>query len=722
MGGAAVAAVAFAALALYAAALIPFTPAIDGKTDKVLAARDAKASVLLAAEGTEIARFRSLNREWIKLSSVPTHTLDALLATEDHRFYEHRGIDWRRTVSSALHTLRGARQGGSTITQQLARNLYPEEIGRSLSVTRKLKEMITARKIEARYSKPEILESYMNSVPFLFNVVGIEMAARTYFDKPAAKLSVLESATLVGMLKGTRLYNPVLNPERARERRNVVLGQMLKHGRLPQKTYAALVPRPLKLDFVRHDLDQSPAPHFAEAARRIAQAWAEPLGFDLLSDGLIVHSTIDMRLQRMANAAVARQTEALQAVANVEWATSNKRLLATSAEPYKRAQAKLTPFAHLWASRPELLDAFVRESPEYAAQLEAGDSAAEALARLRADEGFMSALRKDKTRLEAGFVAVDPATGRVRAWVGSRDYATDRFDHVQQARRQPGSTFKAFVYGAALEAGIEPQRSFSARRVALRLPNGEQWKPRDSGEAGDGTGDADISLEDGLVFSRNTVAAQVVVEIGPPAVADFARRAGVRDSVLDAVPSLALGTSPVSLLEVAGSYATLAGLGQYRAPLLVTRITDRRGNVLAEFDNAPEPAVQPEVAVRLIDMLRGAVDRGTGRALRDTWRLQLDIAGKTGTTQNNTDGWFVAMHPQLVTAAWVGFNDPRIAMRSDYWGQGGHNAVHLVGDFLNQAAAARAIDAQAEFPRPEGAGLQAMFVRIGERLRKWFGL
>jgi len=721
LGGALGAAGGALALLLYALALIPFTPAIDGTADAVLAARDVKPSVLLAADGTVIARFRRANQEWIALDKMPAHVIVALIATEDHRFYQHGGIDWQRVAASAFHTLRGGRQGGSTITQQLARNLFPEKVGRSATVTRKLKEMITALKIEAHYSKRQILESYLNSIPFLYNAVGIEMAARTYFDKPAAKLDLLEGATLVGMLKGTSTFNPVQNPERAQARRNVVLAQMVKHGKLPQTTYDILARRPLRIDFARQDLDDDLAPHFAEAARRIAQAFVEPLGFDLATDGIVIQSTLDPRLQRLADAAVTRQMDALQAVADVEWSAANGRLLATRTEPYVKAHAKAKPFAHWWATHAELVDAFIRESPEYTQRIEAGARRQEALDALSADRAFLETLRERKTRLEAGLVAIEPASGRVRAWVGSRDFTVDRYDHVQQARRQPGSTFKPFVYGAALEGGISPTRSFSARRVALRLPNGDKWKPRDSGEASD-TGNGELTLVDGLVHSRNTVAAQLINEIGARPVVDFARRAGVRASELDAVPSLALGTSPVSLLEMVNGYATIASLGQYRTPLLVTRVTDRNGVVLAQFAAAPEPALKPDVAIELIDMMRGVVDRGTGRAVREVWGLRGDVAGKTGTTQNNSDGWFILMQPQLAVGAWVGFNDPRVTLRSDYWGQGGHNAVNLVGDFMAQALAAGKVDAQAEFPRPSAADMPAVFARIGSTLRRWLGL
>jgi penicillin-binding protein 1A len=701
-------------LLLYALLLIPFTPAVDD----VLKARNERPSVLLAADGSVITSFRRLNREWIALELVPTHVLDALIATEDHRFWEHRGIDWARSLSAVGHTLVGDRQGGSTITQQLARNFFPEQIGRAPTATRKLKEMIAAVKLERAYSKREILEAYLNTVPFLYNAFGLEMAARTYFDKPARELTVLEGATLVGMLKGTSAYNPVLNPERARDRRRVVLAQMVKHGKLGEEAYDRLHRRPLRLKFERQDQDVGPAPHFAEAVRRWLIGWSDVRGYDLYADGLVVQSTLDPRLQRMASQAVARQLEALQAVADVEWGLPSAKRVSTSMDSYRQARRRIEPFRHFWATRAELVDAFIRESPEYARLVAEGAGEDAALARLRADPTFMAALRARKTRLEAGFVALDPRTGQVRAWVGSRDFQRDRYDHVQQARRQPGSTFKPFVYGAALEAGIEPGREYQDRPVAIGLPDGRVWKPGDMGGA---TG-RNVTLEDGLIYSRNTITVQVIQEVGPRKVEQFAQKLGVRESPLEAVPSLALGTSQVTLLEMASAYGTIAGLGEYRAPMLITRVTDRHGNALAEIAPQPEQALGRDVAVQLIDMLRGVVDRGTGRGIRDAYGIRADVAGKTGTTQNNTDGWFILLHPELVAGAWVGFNDSRVTLRSDHWGQGAHNALHVVGDFMGQALSERAIDPHAEFPTRAGAGIEAMLRRVGERLRQWFGI
>lgn len=704
-------------LVAYAVLLIPFTPAVDD----VLKARSEKPSVLLAADGSVLATFRRMNREWIALERIPAHVVDALVATEDHRFWQHAGVDWRRSLAAMVYTIGGDRQGGSTITQQLARNLFPAEIGRAPTATRKLKEMITAIKLERRWSKREILETYLNSVSFHYNAFGIEMAARTYFNKPARELTVPEGATLVGLLKGTRAYNPVSNPERARERRNLVLAQMVKHGKLGQPAYDALSRRPLRLDFVRQDLETGPAPHFADVVRRWLLGWSELLGYDLYADGLVVQSSIDVRLQRLANQVLERRLDALQAVADVEWGRTSAKLLSTRMDAYQQARRKTEPFAHFWATQGELVETFVRESPEFARLLDAGSTKDEALTQLRADAAFMTALRERKTRLEAGFVAIDPRNGHVRAWVGSRDFATDSFDHVQQARRQPGSTFKPFVYGAALEAGMDPQREFRGGPVAIRLPNGSVWKPTDAGEAGGGRS----TLEDGLIYSRNTITAQVIEAIGANKVVAFAQRLGVRESKLDAVPSLALGTSPVTLLEMASAYASIAALGEYRAPVLVTRVSDVQGRLVAQFaplaEAAPERVLQPDVAVRLIDMLRAAVDRGTGRGIREVHRIQADVAGKTGTTQNNADGWFVLMHPQLVTGAWVGFNDPRVTLRSDHWGQGAHNALHVVGDFMQRALAERAVDPQAGFPNRIGTAIQAVIQSAGETIRRWLG-
>ena len=658
-----------ALLVLYVLLLIPFTPGIGD----IRKAKTEQPAVLMSVDGKELASFRRANRNWVKLADISPQVVAALIATEDHRFYEHHGIDLRRTAAAVVYTLSGDRQGGSTITQQLARNLYPDEIGRSVSLTRKLKEAITALKIEAVYSKPEILETYLNTVPFLYNAYGIEMAARTYFDKPASKLDVLESATLIGMLKGTSYYNPVTNPARAVQRRNTVLGQMAKHNKLPAERLEALKKRPLKIDFERQTEPQGPAPHLARHLRRWLIDWADRNGYDIHADGLVVRTTIDARLQSQANQAVARQIDALQGLVNGQWG----------------------PRAGFASGRP-LVQALLRETAPYKAAREAGLDDAQALKRVAADADAMKALREEKTRLSAGLMALDPRTGQVRAWVGSRDFLRDQFDHGQQARRQPGSTFKPFVYGAAFEQGISPRETLMDEPVEIALGGGQVWRPTDGGEPSY----QPMTLRDGLAQSKNTITAQLMQRVGPQRVAALARAMGVRQSKLDEVLALALGTSPVTLKEMVGAYGTLANGGNYLEPVLVLRIEDRSGKVLEAFDAPqPEPVLSPAAADTLLDVLRGAIDRGTGAAIRYRYGIQADVAGKTGTTQDNTDGWFMLMHPQLVVGAWVGFNDARITM-GDGYGQGARSALPIVGELFQAAFRTRVIDAQARFAAP----------------------
>jgi penicillin-binding protein 1A len=688
LAGAALAAVL---LAGYASVLVRNSPGVDD----LQALQAAQPSVLMSADGQTLASFRRAQQERVPLARISPHVVQALIATEDRRFYDHPGVDIRRTLSALFRTATGETQGGSTITQQLARNLFPDEIGRSRTIDRKLKEVITALRIERLYSKPQILENYLNSAPFLYNVVGIEMAARTYYDKPAAELSVLESATLIGMLKGTAYYNPISHPERSQQRRNVVLAQMARQHWLSEAQLQQLREQPLQLHFNRPNDGGGAAPHFAAQVRKWLIDWADEHDYNLYTDGLVVQTTLDSRLQEAATRAVERQAQALQQVADVEW--SKPALVpAGGIEAYAKLHAKADPFGHFWRQRPDLLTEFVRDTPQYKKALDDGASDAAALRTLAADAGFIARLKRTKTRLEAAFLAIDPASGEVKAWVGSRDFELDQYDHVAQAERQPGSTFKPFVYGAALEAGLSPERSYIDAPVDIPLGNGKLWRPSDMAAPSGET----LTLRDGLVFSKNTITAQVMRDIGVERIVAFARAMGVDQSKLDPVPSLALGTSPVTLLEMVSGYASIARLGQVHKPLLVKRISDRHGRTLAEFAAETRLAMSADSAVDLIDMMRGVVSQGTGTQVKTRFGILADIAGKTGTTQNNTDGWFILMHPNLVAGAWVGFNDARVTMRSDYWGQGGHNAILLVGDFFRSALQQRSIDVKARFPPP----------------------
>ncbi|MEO7761154.1 MAG: transglycosylase domain-containing protein [Casimicrobiaceae bacterium] len=610
---------------LYVLALIPFTPSV-GDLRK---AKSATPSVVMSSDGVVLAEFKRINRQWVPLEKIAPSVVDALIATEDRRFYDHHGIDFVRTAAAMLNTLRGNLQGGSTITQQLARNLYPEEIGRAANLNRKIKEAITALKIEAVYTKREILETYLNTVPFLYNAFGIEMAARTYFNASADELDVLEAATLIGMLKATSTFNPVLHPERAVERRNLVLAQMAKQGKLSPAQLATLSKRPLRIDFERQTDPPSAAPNIVQAVRKWLIDFADQRGYNIYSDGLVVRTTIDSRLQAAANQAVTRQMTVLQ---------------------------KLADSGHK------------------------GD--------------------QDNSVLQAGFMAMDPRNGFVRAWVGSTDFTAEQFDHVSQARRQPGSAFKPFVYGAAFVIGMPSTMMLIDEPVSIRLSRNDVWEPRDATPPSY----EPMTLRDGLAQSKNTITAQVMQQVGPERVVQLARALGVRESKLDPVLSLALGTSPVTLREMVAAYGAIANGGHFVQPMFVTDVADRAGQVLVQFQSMREDAEampRPQ-ALELVDAMRGVIDAGTGTAIRQRYGITADVAGKTGTTQENTDGWFIMMHPQLVAGARVGFNDTR-TMGS--WGQGARSALPMVGEVFQQALRKRWIDPRVEFdiPRPRPA-------------------
>lgn len=663
-------------------------------------AQNLRPSVILSSDGDVIGRFSTAYQAPLTLKQVPPDLVNALIATEDHRFYAHHGLDPTRIVGSAWGILHGRFAGGSTLTQQLARNLFPQEIGNEVSLTRKLREAITALRLERTSTKAEILESYLNSAPFFYNVRGIEMASRTYFDKPAAALDTVECATLVGMLKGSQRYNPVRNPERARDRRNLVMAQMVRYGTLSPDRYAQLRSRPLVLSFTRpEDGDIGQARHFVAHVREQLVEWADAHDVNLDTDGLVIRTTLDAKLQRLAQDAVVQQTALLQRMAGQEWSEARLRTARVQAVVAK-AGAKsepAAPFAWFWHEHPDLLRDMARGTPRYRLALQSGQTPDQALAAALADADTMQRLREDKTRLSAGFLAMDPSTGAVRAWVGSPDFTSEQFDHVAQARRQPGSTFKPFVYGAALQRGMSTEHAYLDGAVDIPLPGGGNWQPTDGG----GPSGEMMTMREGLVQSKNTITAQVMQDVGAEAVVNFAQAAGVRDSKLDPVPSLALGTSPVSLLEMGDAYSTLAALGEHRPPLLITQIADRSGKVLETFDSTPERVLDQATIEKLVDVMRGVTNTGTGAAIRSEWGVKGDIAGKTGTTQNNTDGWFMLMSPKLVVGAWVGFNDPRVTIRSNYWGQGGHNALRLVGAFMQQGQRAKLIDTQATFPQVE---------------------
>ncbi len=669
------------------------------------------ATVAYTADGVELGRFGRENRSWVSFEQISPHVINALVSTEDHRFYNHWGVDLFRTFSAIGQTLLGDLQGGSTITQQLARNLFNEKIGFDRSPTRKLKEMVTAVLLERRYTKQEIIEMYLNTVPFGYNAYGIEAAARTFFGKSAAEVDVIESATLVGMLQAITKYSPVRNPDLSRQRRNVVLRNMIKHHLLDEAYYAEHKEEATHTNFRSSDVTDSFAPYFAEYVRNWLAAWArgeqdKGKTIDIYADGLVVFTTLDSRLQAVAGEAVAEQMQGLQAVVDYEWSSRSISRLGEDPMVYLK-KTDYQRFAYFWESQGEMLDKFIRETERYRRLRSQGAGAEAALAQLRQDAAFMDSLKADKTRLEAGLVSIDPRNGYVKAWVGGRDLKTDWYDHVATAKRQPGSTFKPFVYTAAIDNGYSPYYMLPDSQFTYVDPVTNQvWSPSNSGSRPTGRM---VTLREGLARSLNTITGQLILEIAPSTAAFYARRMGI-ESKLDEVPALALGTSDVSLLELTSAYTTLANGGLHYAPTVVTRIEDKNGNVLYEEEPAPREALSEETAYTIIDMMRDVVGQpyGTGIRVRNQFGLAgYDFAGKTGTTQESADGWFMLMHPDLVTGAWVGFNDRRVTFRSSWWGQGAHNALFLVGDFIRRTDALpeAGLTKSERFPMPEDYGL-----------------
>ena len=669
-----------------------------------------RATIAYTADGEELARYARQNRTPLPYDSISVHAIEALIATEDHRFHRHWGVDLQGIVAATVSTLTGNLRGASTISQQLARNLYDEEVGREVSVTRKLREIITAVELERRYTKTEIVEMYFNTVSFGSNAFGIDAAARTFYGVRGSELDVPQAATLVGLLKGTTYYNPVRNPENAQRRRNVVLGQMVRNGFLTEEELAEYREEPVNAEYHSAELYASLAPYFAEHVRnelqRLTRDPSHPLSdHDMYGDGLRVYTTLDSKVQEHAQAAVDAQMEGLQAVVDYEWGQSQISSLGIDFEPYleRVSEEGFEPFAHFWNTNTNLVNEYIRDTNHYQSLTNDGYSDTEALEELHANETFVDSLRTLKTRLEAGMVSMEPRTGQIKAWVGGRDFRSDQYDKVSIARRQSGSTFKPFVYTAAIDNGYSPFQTYVDSTFQYYDEGADEiWSPTNfSGHSGE-----DVTLTQALARSLNTVTARLAIDIEPSTIVQYARRMGVHSTIRpqDVGPAISLGTTDVTLLEMVNAYSTLANGGLRYEPQTITRVEDRYGNVLWEQTPAPQEALSERTAYTVVDMMRGVIDFGTGIRMRTQFGLSgYDLSGKTGTTQRSADGWFVLMHPDLVTGAWVGFNDQRITFRTSTWGQGGRNALFLVGDFSQRIAEMEnsPLSREAEFPLEE---------------------
>lgn len=649
--------------------------------------KTATATLIKSRDGVVLDKFYEENRTYVPIEDISPHVVDALIATEDHRFYEHWGIDMVRTLAIPYHLIQGEVEGGSTLTQQLARNLY-KKIGRDFSVIRKLREMITAVDIEQHYTKREIIELYLNTVEFPNSAFGIEAASETHYGKPAKDLTISESAMMIGSVNAVYAYNPRLFPERARNRRNVVLAQMRKRGFINDKAYQSLSQDSVRLDYHPPSKSETESQYFGQYVRKQVQDWAKENNYNLDTDGLVIHTTIDSRLQLYAQQAVEEKLDSLQVIFEDEWTSPNGEYM-----------------DQLWNKYPNFFKSFMRETDRYKNGFSKYDTDQESVVfdSLLADEAYVDSLKHARTKLEAGFVAIDPVNGNIRAWVGGNNYGNVQYDHVYQSKRQTGSTFKPFVYTVAIDNGFKPYHKFSKYPSKFYDSSGRVWAPSDPSLP---EGPDEIPLRQGLARSLNNVTVGLLPEIaGAPGttkledlqpaarkIKQMAINFGIDLKGTQAYPSIALGTAKASLLEMVSAYTTFANQGVHVEPIAITRIEDKQGNIVKEYNvQSREEVISPETAYIMVDMMRGVIRGGedyygTGVRLRSTYKVQQDVAGKTGTTQNAADNWFVAMMPHLVMGAWVGGEDRRI--RFPTWsrtGQGAHTALPMVGRFINLA-------------------------------------
>lgn len=646
------------------------------------------ATEVRSRDGVVLDKYFTENRTWVRFDDISPHAIDALVATEDHRFFNHWGMDMIRTLAIPYHLILGNPQGGSTISQQLARNLY-KEIGQAFSVSRKFREMITAVQIEKNYTKREIIEMYLNTVEYSNSAFGIEAAARTHFNKPAAELNVTEAATLVGSVNAVYAYNPRLFPERSKQRRDIVLTLMNRQGFIDANTMQALKSEPIELDYQPPSKAGRVSRYFGEYVRQNVTEWAEENGYDIYTDGLVIHTTIDSRLQKHAERAMRTKLDSLQKIFESEWTSRSSGVY----------------MDRLWDEFPTFKDSFLEDTDEYKNGFQKYDTNIRkvVLDSLKADSMFVDSVMKSRTRLEAGFVAVDPTNGNVLAWVGGSNYGNVQFDHVYQSRRQAGSTFKPFVYAVAIDNGYKPYHKFSKYPTKFYDRNGNVWAPKDEAVA---SGPIMVSLREALARSMNNVTVRLLPEIaGAPdtnelwrldpaarKIKEMASNLGINMSNSPAYPSIALGTAEVSLLEITSAYTTFANQGVHIDPIAITRIEDREGNVLVEYHpDYRQEVISPETAYIMTDLMRGVIRggegyNGTGVRLRNVYGVRQDVAGKTGTTQNSADNWFIAMMPHIVMGAWVGGEDRRIRFPTDLnysIGQGARTALPIVGEFIN---------------------------------------
>lgn len=649
-------------------------------TDELQQIKNPIATEVYAEDGELLGRYYVENRSYVSFKDISPNVINALVSTEDSRFYHHRGIDevaLLRVIFKTLLLQEHSSGGGSTLSQQIAKNLFPRKsFGMFSMPVNKLRESIIAYRLERLYTKEEILALYLNTVPFGENTYGIGVASERFFNKPPSMLTVHEAATLIGMLKGNNLYNPRKNPERSLERRNVVIDQMLKYGYLSVGEAKLEKEAPLGLDYNPITYNEGPAPYLMEKLRPVLQDWCnnhlkdDKTNYNLFTDGLKIKTTINFSMQMAAEKAVADQMKKLQALFDKIWGKTNP-----------------------WGNDQSVIYRAMKRSDRYRSMKKDGASDEDIKAAFNTPEtislfGWDGARQQEMTPLDSikyylkilntGFMAVNPNSGELKAYIGGDNFRYFKFDHVD-SKRQVGSTFKPIVYLAALEAGISPDTYFANERKVYSEYG--DWSPENSHD--DYTGY--YSMEGALAQSINTIAVDVLMKTGIDSVIDLAHRMGIR-SDLPKYPSLALGVASVSLGEMVCAYSAIVNGGHRIEPYCLKSIATNSGEILEEFKNQqPNEQVASTENCRIVtQMLKGVVNEGTGSAIRTQWGIDCDFAGKTGTTQDQADGWFIGMTPDLVAGAWVGGEDPSIHFTSLGTGAGGHTALPIVGEFFSQ--------------------------------------
>ncbi len=634
------------------------------------------ASEVYSADGKVIGRYYVENRSNVKFDEISPNVINALVATEDARFYEHRGIDeialLRVLVKTVLLQNRSA-GGGSTLSQQIAKNLFPRENLGPLSMpVNKLREAIIAYRMERIYSKKEILAMYLNTVPFSENIYGIEVAAERFFSKKPADLGVHEAAVLIGLLKANTYYNPRKNPEHAKERRNTVIEQMAKYKYITAEQAEIYKAKPLQLKYKVISYNQGPAPYFLEMLKPQLLEWCKSHtngndeAYNLYTDGLKIKTTIDYNLQYYAQQSVKEYMKNLQKVFDNHWKSRD-----IFKENPKIIRSAIRRIEKEHGNRVANIDQALKEyNKKTNAHLFTWDGVTEA------ETTRLDSLKHYLKLLNAGFMAIEPQSGDLKAWVGGIDFRFFKYDHVK-APRQTGSVFKPFVYLSALENGVQPDQYFENKFTVHE--EYDNWSPGNSHDEYGGY----YTMKGALAKSINTVAVDVLLEAGISNTIEVARGLGISADLPD-YPSLALGVASISLKEIVEAYAGIVNDGRPVAAHYLLEIADDDGKTLETFKypDYRTSKLSPENCRALIHMLEAVVDNGTGRGIRTIYNIPGSFAGKTGTTQNNSDGWFVGITPNLVTGCWVGADDPRVHFRTTTYGQGAYMALPIVGKFF----------------------------------------